>query len=92
MKKDQNYVVKVEQAISKKYGVETIQNPKGNWDQQKEKEYLDIKDVSVLSGFSISTIRRRIEEGVLKPIQEVPNGKLLFKRTNVEGWLNDGLQ
>jgi Fic family protein len=58
----------------------------------KEKEYLDIKDVSVLSGFSISTIRRRIEEGVLKPIQEVPNGKLLFKRTNVEGWLNDGLQ
>ena len=41
MKKDQNYVVKVEQAISKKYGVETIQNPKGNWDQQKEKEYLE---------------------------------------------------
>ena len=41
MKKDQNYVVKVEQAISKKYGVETIQNPKGNWDQQKEEEYLD---------------------------------------------------
>ena len=41
MKKDQNYVVKVEQAISKKYGVEAIQNPKGNWDQQKEKEYLE---------------------------------------------------
>jgi len=41
MKKDQNYVVKVEQAISKKYGAETIQNPKGNWDQQKEEEYLD---------------------------------------------------
>tara|TARA_B100001113_G_scaffold118793_1_gene97024 strand:- start:223 stop:471 length:249 start_codon:yes stop_codon:yes gene_type:complete len=53
----------------------------------KEKEYLDIKDVSVLSNFSISTIRRRIEQGVLKPIQDVPNGKLLFKRSNVEGWL-----
>ena len=53
----------------------------------KEKEYLDIKDVSVLSNFSISTIRRRIEQGVLKPIQDVPNGKLLFKKSNVEGWL-----
>ena len=53
----------------------------------KEKEYLDIKDVSVLSNFSVSTIRRRIEQGILKPIQDVPNGKLLFKRSNVEGWL-----
>jgi len=30
----------VEQAISKKYGEETIQNPKANWDETKEKEYL----------------------------------------------------
>ena len=58
----------------------------------KEKEYLDIKDVSLLSNFSVSTIRRRIEQGILKPIQDVPNGKLLFKRSNVEGWLKDGLQ
>ena len=58
----------------------------------KEREYLDIKDVSLLSNLSISTIRRRIEQGILKPIQDVPNGKLLFKRSNVEGWLKDGLQ
>ena len=58
----------------------------------KEKEYLDIKDVSLLTNLSISTIRRRIEQGILKPIQDVPNGKLLFKRSNVEGWLKDGLQ
>jgi hypothetical protein len=31
--------VKVEQAIAKKYGDETIQNPRGNWDEEKEKEY-----------------------------------------------------
>ena len=37
--KDPNYVVKVEQAIAKKYGEETIQNPRGNWDEEKEKEY-----------------------------------------------------
>ena len=36
---DPNYVVKVEQAIAKKYGEETIQNPRGNWDEEKEKEY-----------------------------------------------------
>ena len=37
--KDPNYVVKVENAIAKKYGEETIQNPRGNWDEEKEKEY-----------------------------------------------------
>ena len=53
----------------------------------KEKEYLDIKDVSVLSNLSVSTIRRRIEDGILKPIQDVPNGKLLFKKSSIELWL-----
>ena len=37
--KDLNYVAKIEQAIAKKYGQETIQNPRGNWDEEKEKEY-----------------------------------------------------
>jgi hypothetical protein len=41
MSKDENYIVKVEQAISQKYGEETIQNPKANWDTEKEKVYLD---------------------------------------------------
>jgi len=39
--KDQNYVVKVEKAISEKWGSEAIQNPKANWDKEKEKEYLE---------------------------------------------------
>jgi hypothetical protein len=30
----------IEQAITKKYGEETIQNPRANWDETKEKEYL----------------------------------------------------
>ena len=29
-----------EKAIAEKYGKEAIQNPKGNWDEIKEKEYL----------------------------------------------------
>jgi len=39
--KDPNYAVKVEQAIAKKYGDETVANPKSGWDDEKEKEYLE---------------------------------------------------
>ena len=38
--KDPNYVIKIEQAIAKKYGEETVENPRGRWDEEKEKEYL----------------------------------------------------
>jgi hypothetical protein len=34
-------IAAVEQAISNKYGEETVQNPKANWDETKEKEYLE---------------------------------------------------
>ena len=45
--KDPNYIAKLEQAIAKKYGNETIQNPRGNWDETKEKDYEDqIKKLS----------------------------------------------
>ena len=40
MKKDLDYIVKLEKAISQKYGKEAIQNPKGNWDEKKEKDYI----------------------------------------------------
>jgi|TARA_R100000664_G_C2737731_1_gene126817 hypothetical protein len=38
--KDPNHLIKVEKAILDKYGEEAIQNPKANWDEEKEKEYL----------------------------------------------------
>jgi hypothetical protein len=38
--KDDNHLIKVEKAIQEKYGDKAIQNPKANWDQEKEKEYL----------------------------------------------------
>ena len=41
MKKDDpNQIAAVEKAIAEKYGSETIQNPRGNWDETKEEEYL----------------------------------------------------
>tara|TARA_R100001510_G_C7653740_1_gene212123 strand:+ start:64 stop:432 length:369 start_codon:yes stop_codon:yes gene_type:complete len=45
MKKDLNEIAKYEKAIQKKYGKEAIQNPKNNWTQEKEKEFLSqLKD------------------------------------------------
>lgn len=41
MKKDLNYIAKLEQAIAKKYGAETIQNPRSTWTQEKEEKYLE---------------------------------------------------
>ena len=38
--KDSDYIAKLEKAIAEKYGTETIQNPKGNWDKEKEEEYI----------------------------------------------------
>jgi hypothetical protein len=40
-KKDLDYIAKLEQAIAKKYGEETIQNPKSTWSEEKEKDYLE---------------------------------------------------
>jgi len=41
MKKDLNQIAAIEKAIKQKYGEEAIQNPKANWDEAKEKEYLE---------------------------------------------------
>ena len=39
---DKNFdkIAAIEKAIADKYGSEAIQNPKANWDENKEKEYL----------------------------------------------------
>ena len=45
-KKDPNYAVKVEQAIVKKYGEETVRHPKNKWTDEKEREYVkQLKDL-----------------------------------------------
>ena len=39
-KEDYNRIAAIEKAIKEKYGEEAIANPKANWDEAKEKEYL----------------------------------------------------
>tara|TARA_E500000305_G_C4014889_1_gene234961 strand:+ start:1252 stop:1620 length:369 start_codon:yes stop_codon:yes gene_type:complete len=68
--KDPNKLIKVEQAIQEKYGEQAVQNPKNNWDEVKEKEYLEqIKKI-----YKAQNPKEIVEvDGVLMP-------KKLFKK------------
>ena len=48
--------------------------------------WMDIKEVSALTSVSTSTIRRAVRKGVLKA--STSTGKLLFKVSDVDRWLN----
>ena len=52
------------------------------------KPFLSIQDVALLSGYSISSIRRKMDLGQIRYIQDVPKGKLLFRRADIFGWLD----
>ena len=42
MRKDEGIDIgHYEKAIAEKYGEEAVQNPRGNWDEKKEKEYIE---------------------------------------------------
>ncbi len=49
-------------------------------------QYLNINEVSNLTSLSKSTIRRAVKRGKLKPNKR--QGKLLFKTTAIERWMN----
>jgi len=62
--KDPDYLIRVEKAIAEKYGIETIQDPRNTWDDDKEKKYLDQIKKIVRS----SIPKEKIEvSGVLMP-------------------------
>ena len=55
MSKDPNYAVKIEKAISEKYGKEAVVNPKSEWNNNKEKEYLEDLKTNYRHGKTEST-------------------------------------
>ena len=76
-KKDQNYIAKVEKAITQKYGIDTIQNPKSNWTDEKEQEYL-----FQLKKFSENERRQQDQEEKVETNGYFISKKLLNKETN----------
>jgi len=75
--KDWDRIAKIEQAISKKYGSEAVQNPRGNWTDEKEREYLDqIKRLAKKETHLLEKDEKVEVNGILMP------KKLLNKESN----------
>jgi len=68
--KDPDYAIKVEKAIIEKYGEETVQNPKGSWSDEKEKNYLN----------DLKTLNSAQDEDPEVPFNGVFISKKLLKR------------
>ena len=75
--KDPHYTAKIEHAIAEKYGQETIQNPKSNWDPEKEKEYLEQIEKQAKKEIKIEQKSEKVlKDGFLI------NKKLINKKSN----------
>jgi len=67
--KDPNYAVKVEQAIAKKYGKKAVINPKSQWDDEKEKKYLDELRETYYDNVNEEDLNKEEIEGVFIPLK-----------------------
>ena len=77
--KDYNKIVAVEKAIKEKYGEEAVANPKSNWDENKEKDYLSqMKDL----------YRQNIKKRAYEEKVEVDGIKISKKLLNRESLKN----
>ena len=77
-KKDFDKIAAIEQAIAKKYGKETIQNPRANWDEIKEKEYLD----QMRELYKKSNANKKWEEKI--DVNGIKVSKKLFNRDSLQ--------
>ena len=76
-RKDPNFAIKVENAISEKYGAETVQHPQKDWTPEKEQDYLEQLKLLNQKLDKISEKLEKVEvQGVLLP------KKLLNKDNN----------
>ena len=76
-KRDPDYALKVEHAITQKYGSETVQHPQRDWNSKKEQDYLEQLKLLNQKLDKISEKLEKVEvEGVLM------SKKLLNKDNN----------
>jgi len=73
-----NKVAAYEKAIAEKYGEETVKNPRSNWDENKEKEYLaQMKELYRKEAIN-NTFQEKIDVNGIKV------SKKLFNRDSLE--------
>jgi len=66
VKNDGTNLGQYEKAIAEKYGEEAVQNPRSNWDEEKEKEYIEqLKKIAKLERENRSKNDLVEHEGVL---------------------------
>jgi hypothetical protein len=58
----QEYIAKLERAITQKYGVEAINNPRRFWTEDKEKEYIQQSLEERQKFAKLSDIRDKVEQ------------------------------
>ena len=61
MGKSLDEIAAIEKAISKKYGKETIQDPRSLWDEEKEAEYIEQVKIASAKRERVKTQRERVE-------------------------------
>jgi len=66
--------------------IEILSDIKSMIHNKSSNRWVDIKEVSEFTSVSASTIRRAVRKGVLKA--STSTGKLLFKVSDVDKWLN----
>ena len=75
--KDLNKIAAIEKAIAEKYGDEAVANPRANWDENKEKEYLQqMKDFYKKSSKS-SEYQEKIDINGIKVTKKLLNRESL---------------
>ena len=70
MKHDPTHIAKIEKAIKDKYGDEAIINPKSQWDDDKEKEYIE----------ELKKLSKKDRASYYKPESVDNNGTLITKK------------
>ena len=68
--------------------IEILSEIKDKLNNKLTHSWVNIQQVRNYTGLSESTIRRAVQKGVLKV--STTTGKLLFKLSDVDRWLNNG--
>ena len=76
--KKPNRIAAVEKAISQKYGDEAIQDPRANWDEDKEKEYLEQSQEFYKKSYKNSERSEKVD------INGIKVSKKLFNRDSLK--------
>jgi formate dehydrogenase maturation protein FdhE len=77
MSKDFDKIAAIEKAIAKKYGEETIQNPRANWTEEKEQEYLEQMKEFYSSRRNIKQSQEKVDVNGIKISKKLLNRESL---------------